>query len=65
MIESGIFYSTYPYQGYTEYPLTLKAGECFVLADSRQGGADSRFFGPVKQEEILGTVITILRRNNL
>ena len=65
MVEYGIFYSTYPYVGYTEYPVTLGEGECFVLADSRQGGADSRFFGPVKTEEILGTVITILRRNNL
>ena len=65
MIESNIFYSTYPYMGYTEYPLTLGEGECFVLADSRQGGADSRFFGPVNVSEIKGTVITILRRNNL
>ena len=65
MIESNIFYSTYPYMGYTEYPLTLGEGECFVLADSRQGGADSRFFGPVNVNEIKGTVITILRRNNL
>lgn len=65
MIESNIFYSTFPYMGYTEYPLTLGEGECFVLADSRQGGADSRFFGPVSVDEIKGTVITILRRNNL
>lgn len=65
MIEANIFYSTYPYLGYTEYPLTLGEGECFVLADSRQGGADSRFFGPVHISEIRGTVISILRRNNL
>ena len=65
MIESNIFSHTTPYVGFTEYPLTLKAGECFVLADKRNGGADSRFFGPVKEEEILGTVITIARRNNL
>ena len=65
MIESNIFYSTYEYVGFTEYPITLKEGEYFVLADYRAGGADSRFFGPVTQEEIQGTVITILRRNNL
>jgi len=65
MIEAGIFYSTHPYLGYTKYPLTLGEGECFVLADSRQGGADSRFFGPVHVSEIKGTVITILRRNKL
>ena len=65
MIESNIFYSTPSYEGFTEYPLTLNAGECFVLADFRQGGSDSRYFGPVAQKEIRGTVITILRRNNL
>ena len=53
------------YEGYTEYPLTLQEGECFVLADSRNGGTDSRFFGPVTRDEIDGTVITIVRRNNL
>ena len=65
MIESNIFYTTSPYEGYTEYPLTLGQGQCFVLADSRRGGADSRYFGPVNQKDLLGTVITIVRRNNL
>ena len=65
MIESNIFYSTPRYEGFTTYPLTLGEGECFVLADSRSGGTDSRYFGPVSQDEILGTVITIVRRNNL
>ena len=65
MIESNIFYPTTQYLGFTEYPLTLHAGECFVLADKRNGGADSRFFGVVREDEILGTVFTIVRRNNL
>lgn len=65
LIESNIFSPTTPYVGFTEYPLTLHAGECFVMADHRNGGADSRFFGPVLVEEIQGTVITIMRRNNL
>ena len=65
VVEPNIFYSTSRYEGYTEYPLTLQEGECFVLADSRNGGTDSRFFGPVSREEIDGTVITIVRRNNL
>ena len=65
MVESNIFYPTPRYEGFTEYPLTLGEGECFVLADSRSGGSDSRYFGPVKREEILGSVITIMRRNNL
>ena len=65
MVETNIFSSTVPYVGFQEYPIKLQPGECFVLADLRAGGADSRFFGPVKTEEILGTVITIMRRNNL
>ena len=65
MVESNIFYPTPVYEGFVEYPLTLGAGECFVLADSRNGGEDSRYYGPVRQDELLGTVITIVRRNNL
>ena len=66
LIESNIFYPTQPYEeGVTEYPLELGEGEYFVLADQRNGGMDSRYFGIVKQDEIQGIVITILRRNNL
>lgn len=65
MVESNIFYSTPAFQSSVEYPVTLGEGECFVLADSRKDGTDSRFFGPVQKDEILGTVITIVRRNNL
>jgi len=63
--ETNIFYSTPRYEGFTEFPVTLADDECFVLADSRNGGSDSRYFGPVKKSEIVGSVITILRRNNL
>ena len=65
MIESNIFYKTYRYEGYTEYPLTLGEDQCFVLVDKRDGGADSRYFGPVDKSEVLGTVITVARRNGL
>ncbi len=65
MIETNIFYQTPRYESDVQYPLTLGEGECFVLADSRNGGTDSRSFGPVKADEINGTVITIIRRNNL
>lgn len=63
--ETKIFYPTKPYVGQVEFPVTLGEDEYFVLADYRNGGADSRYFGPVKQEEIQGIVITVLRRNNL
>ena len=63
--EPNIFYDTPAYEGFTEYPLTLAEGQCFVLADSRESGADSRYFGPVNADEIRGTLITIIRRNKL
>lgn len=63
--EAGIFYKTQPYEGYVEFPVTLGPDECFVLSDRREGGSDSRYFGPVRKSEIQGSVITILRRNNL
>lgn len=65
VIEPNIFYATYPYPGAIEYPITLGPGEYFVMADSRNGGVDSRYFGPVAQDEIQGILITVLRRNNL
>ena len=65
VMENNIFYPTTKYEGYTEYPITLAEDECFVLADARENGTDSRYFGPVSKSEIVGTVITIFRRNNL
>lgn len=65
MVETNIFYETYPLEGFTEYPLTLAENECFVLADQRKGTEDSRFFGPVNYKELEGTVISIMRRSNL
>ena len=65
IIEGNIFAETYRLEGYTQYPLTLQEGECFVLADRRRGCEDSRYFGPVQYSELQGTVISVLRRNNL
>lgn len=65
LIESNIFYGTPRYTGYGTYPIKLIEGQYFVLADHRSDGVDSRVFGPVEEEEIIGTVISIMRRNNL
>ncbi len=43
------------------YPLTLGRDEYFVLNDYRMQFGDSRTFGPLKKEEIKGSVILILR----
>ena len=66
MQERNIFYPTPRYEGHSDdYPMTLGEGECFVLADHREDGADSRYFGAVSKDQIVGTVITIMRRNHL
>ena len=64
-IEPNIFYRTPRYEGFVEYPVTLQEGQVFVLADKREGGEDSRYFGPISVDNIVGTVITVARRNNL
>ncbi|MBQ6528351.1 MAG: signal peptidase I [Clostridia bacterium] len=65
ILEPDIFYETSVYEGFIQYPLTLKANEYFILADKREGGEDSRYFGPVRRESIAGIVITVFRRNNI
>ena len=66
VIENNIFYPTMPYEeGSAEYPVKLGEGEYFVLADQRNGGMDSRYFGVVKISEVRGVVITVVRRSNL
>ena len=63
--ESNIYYDTPRFEGFVDYPVTLEPDTCFVLVDQRKNGEDSRYYGTVKKSEILGTVITIMRRTNL
>ena len=65
VIEDQIFYQTQPYEGFVDYPLRLATDECFILADSRDGGEDSRYYGAVKKKEIKGTVIGLFRKNRI
>lgn len=60
-----IYFSTPAYEGDVSYPLTLKENEYFILSDFREGAIDSRSLGPVNQKQIIGTVITILRRSQI
>lgn len=65
VFEENIFCETPPYEGFTEYPLILEADEKFVLCDKREGGKDSRYFGPVKDGEIEGTMVAQYRRGSI
>ncbi len=61
----NIYFSTPAYEGNLAYPLNLGADEYFVLCDYRLGGFDSRNLGVVQEKEIVGNVITILRRSQI
>ena len=63
--ETKIFYSTPRYEGYEEFPQEVPKGEYFILVDRREGGEDSRYYGTVTEKEIKGSVVTLIRRNNL
>lgn len=63
--ENDIFYTTPQYEQGISYPVKLKEDELFVLCDYREGGKDSRSFGPVSREELKGKVITVIRRSGL
>lgn len=65
VIESDIYYSTPPYESGVTYPITLAQDELFLLCDYREGAKDSRYFGPVNTQDILGKVITVVRRSGL
>lgn len=40
--------------------VNIKSGEVFVLGDNRPGSDDSRYFGPIETENIIGKVIVRL-----
>lgn len=41
----------------TAFPLILRQGEYFVLGDAREDAVDSRDFGVVRREDLLGKVL--------
>ena len=49
---------------YNEFSYTLSSNEYFVMGDNRNNSIDSRYFGPVKQEEISGKVVLHVENND-
>ena len=61
-----VFYPTAPLEGENvEDPYTLRRGGYFVLDDYRTEGDDSRRFGQLLQEELLGKVVYVFRRRGI
>ncbi len=64
-VEKEIYFDTCPYEEYVEYPLTLDKGQYFILADNREAARDSRYYGAISEEQIVGKVISLMRRGKL
>lgn len=63
--ESEIYTDTLLYKDGISFPLTVGKGEYFVLGDNRKNAKDSRIYGTIKQKEIKGIVMTLIRRRGL
>ena len=60
--EAAIYQPTRRYDSPVTFPLTVGAGQVFVLGDARNNATDSRVYGAVDIHDTLGTVVTVIRR---
>lgn len=64
--EEKVFYPTAPLEeGNIQYPYTMRKGGYFVLDDYRTEGDDSRNFGQLIEEDLLGKVVYVFRRRGI
>jgi signal peptidase I len=63
--EDGHWISFTPGQGpcRNHAPVTLSAHEFFLVGDNRDGSLDSRIWGPIAEEQILGKVVVTYARS--
>lgn len=59
---SGIFSETVNTGDSIEYPYQVGEGSVLLLGDNREVAKDSRLFGPIKEEALLGKTFMIIRR---
>ena len=61
--EEQVFYPTQPLEGsLVSNPCQMEHGQVFLLDDYRTIGLDSRSFGPLDAENVLGKVVYLFRR---
>ena len=61
-----VFYPTTPLEGNNvEYPYIMRKGGYFLLDDYRTEGDDSRRFGQLLEDELLGKVVYVFRRRGI
>ena len=61
-----VFYPTAPLEGdNVEYPYIMRKGGYFLLDDYRTEGDDSRRFGQLLEDELLGKVVYVFRRRGI
>lgn len=64
-VQSGkIYFATYP-KGEEEIELRIPENSFFILGDCRMDSTDSRDFGAVSAHNMIGKVITIMRRRGI
>lgn len=62
--ENYVYEETQRYAEGVDFPITLQAGEVFVLGDARAGATDSRIYGAVNAADTKGKVMLFLRRRD-
>jgi len=66
IVDEKVVYKTYKDKNSDiAFPYMIPEGEYFVLGDFRMSSVDSRNFGSIKQEQIKGSVINLLRSRDL
>lgn len=63
--EPGIYFDTTRFAEGVDFPVTVGAGQIFLLGDNRTGATDSRIFGCVDIDDIQGKVIGIIRTRTI
>ena len=63
--ELGIYQKTERFTEGVDFPLTVPLGQVFVLGDDRANATDSRIYGCVKISDVLGSVMTVIRRRDI